>query len=143
MIKDNRSLVEASKNRVAGEDTTLYARGMLLAFFTDLQLLKRSGGNRDIASIFRSIFEKYRNPASVTDGNKAVLEAIGSREINNYVENGGALDWTSAFQSAGIEIVGDGPGKSLRVMPKLSGAEKRILDRLGYNNWRKLPITPK
>jgi len=137
------SLIEASKSRASGNDTLLYARGMLIAFLTDLKMLANSGSKRNVDDLLRSIYEKYRDPRDRTDGNEAILQAIGDTEIKRYVETSEPIAWTSVLKTFGIEKL-DQPGSSiLKVVQDPSSSQKKLLDKLGYNNWRNSSVGPK
>lgn len=137
------SLIEASKNRWSGSDTSVYARGMLVAFLCDVALLESSKGRKAVGDIFRQIFEKHRFPNQRQDGNAAVLEALRANGelvplIEKYINGEEKIDWRNELQAAGIENEPDVLRTSLRVKEKLSGRQKALLDKLGYNSWRKL-----
>jgi hypothetical protein len=140
---DSRSLIAASKTRVTGEDTRLYARGMLIAFLTDLKMIARSHGKEDVTDLLLSIYDKYKDVKNESDGNEAVLAAIGDNEIRRYVETGDPISWDTALSLAGIEKVDEKGSISLRSVSKPSGSQKKFLDKLGYNNWRKSSVAPK
>jgi hypothetical protein len=140
---DRRSLIGASAARVKGADTQIYARGMLVAFLTDLALLRNSGGKTGIAATLQKIFQTYRHPAAPTEGNKAVLEIIALPQIARTVTGDDPIDWKADLDSAGIEAIEQNSVVRLRVISKPDGRQRKMLDRLGYNNWRKLPITVK
>ena len=69
----------------------------------------------------------------------AVISTLkGHRElvplVERYVVGAEPLDWTALLKTAGIDA-----GKTgLSVTAKPSGRQKDTLDKLGYNNWRKL-----
>lgn len=140
---DSRSLISASKARVTGEDTRLYARGMLIAFLTDLKMISRTHGKEDVTDLLRTIYDKYKDAKNESDGNEAVLAAIGDNEIRRYVELGGTINWDAVLNSAGIEKVDEKGSISLRPVSKPNGSQKKFLDKLGYNNWRKSSVAPK
>lgn len=128
------SLIEMSK-RSGAADTQTYARGMLIAFLMDIELLRTSKEKRDVSDLLRGIFERYRNPKSKTDANHAVLSYIGLQEITErYVSRADKIEWQNTLSEIGIET----SGGALSVKRKLTGRQKKILDRMGYNNWRKL-----
>jgi hypothetical protein len=142
------SLIKMSSNRFSGANTQIYARGMLVAFLCDLVLLEQSKGNRSIEDVLRAIFEKHRKPAAPVDGNTAVLGLLKSNPslipiVEKYIEGAGTLEWSSQLNRAGIEDSDAGLLTSLRVREKPSGRQKALLDKLGYNNWRKLSPTSK
>jgi hypothetical protein len=140
---DSRSLIAASKARVTGEDTRLYARGMLIAFLTDLKMISRTHGKEDVTDLLRTIYNKYKDAKNESDGNQAVLAAISDDEIRRYVENGGPINWDAIMNSAGIEKADEKGSISLRSVSKPNGSQKKFLDKLGYNNWRKSSVAPK
>ena len=142
-LSGRKSLIEASNLRASGNDTILYARGMLVAFMTDLTMLSRSRGRHDVTSLLRSIYQKYKDPRNEADGNQAVLAAIDDSEIERYVKNGELINWTSVLSTAGIERQDRTGSISLMVTAKPNGSQRKLLDKLGYNNWRNSSIGPK
>ena len=142
-LSSHRSLIDLSANRTSGGDTDLYARGMLVAFLTDIHLLQSSRGKRDIGSILSTIYDLYHNAAASTDGNKAVLEVIALPEVTQLVQSTDRLDWNEELKAAGIEQIERGASVILLVTSKPSGRQKQILEKLGYNNWRKSNVSPK
>lgn len=143
MLTDRRSLIDASKTRTGVADTTVYARGMLAAFLTDLERLKRSGGKEDVSQLLRTIFKKYNSSTIEVDGNSAVLEAIGSDKVTRFVNGSEMINWTNELGPAGIEVSAQPGLTSLKVVAKSSSSQKKLLDKLGYNNWRRSPSIQK
>jgi hypothetical protein len=143
MLTDRRSLIEASKTRSGVADTTVYARGMLAAFLTDLELLKRSGGKESVSTLLRSIFKKYNDAALETDANSAILTAIASPKIARFVNGSESTNWANELRPAGIEVSSQPGLTDLKVTNKQSNSQKKLLDKLGYNNWRRSPVIPK
>ena len=142
------SLLQASNNRFAGANTQVYARGMLVAFLCDLALLQQSKGKRSVEDFLKELFTKHRKPAEPADGNTAVLALLRSNPnvvpiVDKYVTGADKLEWTTDLAAAGIEDSDLGPNTTLRVKDKLNGRQKTLLDKLGYNNWRKLSRTSK
>ncbi|MEO6334362.1 MAG: hypothetical protein ABIO91_05195, partial [Pyrinomonadaceae bacterium] len=142
------SLIQASANRFVGSNTQLYARGMLVAFLCDLALLEQSKGKRSVEDLLRELFVKHRKPAEATDANTAVLELLRANPnlvpiVEKYIAGTENLEWTSELAGAGIEDADAGPLTNLRVKEKLNGRPKALLDKLGYNNWRKLSLKSK
>jgi hypothetical protein len=138
MLTDRRSLIDASRSRKSGSDTVVYARGMLAAFLTDIEMFKRSGGRDDVSTVLRQVFNKYRAPAAPVDGNTAALEAIGVPLVTEFVQGRKTIDWANELEPVGIEITDQNGIVRLAVAQKPSTGQKRSLDKLGYNNWRKL-----
>lgn len=137
------SLIDASANRSAGGDADLYARGMLIAFLTDLELMGSSGGKASVETLLRSVFEKYHNAPTPVDGNKSVLDLIASPLITRYVQGSEQIDLNGALNLAGIDLVKSGPSYSLKVTGKPDRRQREMLDKLGYNNWRRSSTSPK
>lgn len=134
------SLIEASGARWSGANTQVYARGMLVAFLCDLTLLKKK---RSISGIFRQLFDQHRYPNGREDGNIAILNLLRRDAelepiIKMYISGAETIDWRAALLASGIENTGDARFTNLKVIGKLSGRQKGLLDELGYNNWRKL-----
>ncbi|MEP6704562.1 MAG: hypothetical protein ABJB34_07135, partial [Acidobacteriota bacterium] len=142
------SLIQASGNHFVGSNTQVYARGMLVAFLCDLALLEQSKGKRSVEDLLRELFAKHRKPAEAADGNTTVLGLLRSNAnaapvVEKYIAGTENLEWTSELAGAGIEDADAGPLTNLRVKEKLSGRQKALLDKLGYNNWRKLSLKSK
>jgi hypothetical protein len=135
------SLIDASRTRFSGTNTQVYARGMLVAFLTDLALMEKSRSSVD--DLLREIYQKHRKPAAPADGNDVVIGLMKANSalepiVSQYVTGKEVITWKSELAAAGIEDNDPGPLTSLRVSEKLSGRQKTRLDKLGYNNWRKL-----
>jgi hypothetical protein len=142
-MPSGHSLIDASRSRTSGSDTVIYARGMLIAFAIDLKRLARSVGKDDVSDLLRTFYQKYKVPEKDTDGNSAALLAIGDDEIENVVKNGETINWAAILRPIGIEMVNSGGSVTLRVTPKPSGSQKKLLNKLGYNNWRKASVGPR
>lgn len=137
------SLIEASKNRWLGETSSVYAKGLAVAFLIDTALLRESNGKRDLISVLRQIYDKHKKPNKTEDGNTAILKLFdGYRElspiINDYVGGAEKLNFERYLQHTGIEILPVGTTIKLKVKDRLTGREKDFLDNLGYNDWRKI-----
>jgi hypothetical protein len=142
------ALIQMSVNRFSGANTQLYARGMLVAFLCDLALLEQSKGKRSAENILKGLFTRHRKPAAAADANTSVLALLKSnpsvsRLVEKYIEGAEKLDWAAQIGGAGIEDSDPGPLTNLRVKEKLTGRQRALLDKLGYNNWRKLTLTRK
>ncbi len=138
-----RSLVEASQNRwTGGADTQIYARGMLVAFLVDVALLRQSKGRESLSAVLREIYRRHRPPSAREDGNAAVLRVLESRAelrplVEKYVRGADAIDWRTELEAAGIEARTENFSTKLAAKTKPGGRQKDLLDKLGYNNWRK------
>lgn len=136
------SLIEASKNRWINENSSVYAKGLAVAFLMDVALLKQSGGKQNLISVMRRIYDKHNFPNKQEDGNTAILAILENyRElspiVNGYINGSEKLNFEKYLAQTGIEISNAGTNMKLRVKANLSGREKDFLNKLGYNNWRK------
>ena len=121
------------------DPTVRYARGMLVAFLIDVEMLSNSKGKKDVTEMLARIYRRYGYGGESFDGNKAVIEELSHPSIvNNYVLGSAPIEWVEILAKAGIDSTSNGRTTSLSVSPKLNGRQKEILDRLGYNNWRKI-----
>jgi predicted metalloprotease with PDZ domain len=143
-----RSLIQASATRFSGANTQVYARGMLVAFLCDIALLQQSKEKRSVEDLLREVFRRHQKPNKPMDGNTAVINLLKANAelvpiVDRYVTGTDKIDWASQLAAAGIEDSDGGPITTLRVNEKPSGRQKTLLDKLGYNNWRKLSQKPK
>lgn len=134
------SMIESSRNRWNGANTDVYARGMLVAFLCDLAILEASKGKRSTSDLLREIYSKHGGNAKPEDGNAAILSIMKRHPelvtiTERYATGAENFEWREAIKAAGIEA---DPTGRLAVSAKLSGRQKELLDRLGYNSWRKL-----
>jgi len=120
------------------DPTVRYARGMMVAFLTDLEILRNSNGKRDVGSSLRQLFDQPRLPHGALAGDAVRTVVTNQNVFQRYVEGSEQVDWASDLVSAGIESKPTGRSTTLSVAAKPSGRQKEILDRLGYNNWRKI-----
>ncbi len=137
------SLIEASKNRWNGANPQVYSRGMIAAFLCDVALLRASKGKHSISDVFREIYNLHHVPNKPQDGNAAILSILRNyRELDliteKYIKSAAKIDWQADLESAGIEAAETNSFTKLAVKAKLSGRQKDLLDKLGYNNWRKI-----
>ena len=141
--QDRMSLVEASQSRTVGDDTRIYARGMLIAFLTDLSLLESSKGRSSVSDLLKAVYSRHRPPAAPADGTGAVIDAmegigVSRTVVDRYINGSGPIEWNNELASAGIEPPNAVTRTGLTVTPKPNGRQKALLNKLGYNNWRKL-----
>ena len=139
------SLLSSSKNRWSGANSNIYARGMLVAFLCDLAIIKRGGNSRSVNDIFQEIYRKHRAPNETADANTAILNVLsGYAELNsiikNYIKGTSKINWKTDLANVGIETTEENFLTKLRVKAKLNGKQKDLLNKLGYNNWRKSSV---
>lgn len=140
---ERRPLTDASQARWAGAETEVYARGMLIAFACDIALLSGSGGRRSIEDFIARLFGEHKAPKPATNGNDAILKLMEAdphlAEIaRDHVRGSKAPDWPAVLEAAGLENDPSTSRVRLRVKARLTGRQKAVLDKLGYNNWRRL-----
>ncbi len=136
------SLVESSKNRWNTANSPVYARGMLVAFLCDAAILSNSKGSRSIENVFQEIYRKHRFPNEIADGNTAILNVLKSYQsldliVEKYIEGAEKIDWETDLENIGIEVRTENALLKLNVRAKLNSRQKDLLNKLGYNNWRK------
>lgn len=132
------SLIEASKERRSGAETYIYAKGMLVAFLCDVAMLDASNGKRSVEDILRGVYTKHMKGSAAADGNEAVLGIMRANKelipmIDRLITGNDEVNWEPHIEKAGLEFV-----RGLTAKEKPSGRQKRILDALGYNNWRNI-----
>jgi predicted metalloprotease with PDZ domain len=137
------SLIEASKNRWNGANTQIYARGMLAAFLCDITVLRVSKGKTSLTDIFQQIYRAHRQPNPRQEGNSAILEILQTRQeirpiIEKYIKGAENIAWQTDLEWIGIESAEENFQTKLKVRAKPNNRQKDLLDKLGYNNWRKL-----
>jgi hypothetical protein len=138
-----RPLVGADNRGPGAHDTQVYARGMLVAFLLDVAMLRESKSRKNISDVSQQMYQRY-NKENGTDGNAAALDAIGRPEFaKRYILGADVFEIEKELAGSGLVLETTGRSSVLRVKAKPAGREKEILDRLGYNNWRKGPGTTK
>jgi hypothetical protein len=121
------------------DPTVRYARGMMVAFLTDLKLLGNSRGKLDVGkSLGTLLVDQPRVAEGRLSADVVKTVVTDSSIMHRYVEGVDAVDWTNNLADAGIESKQTGRTTTLAITAKPNGRQKEILDRLGYNNWRKV-----
>jgi predicted metalloprotease with PDZ domain len=137
------TLIEASGSRWAGGNTQVYARGMIAAFLCDITMLHNSKGKTSVSDVLRRVYTEHSYSKPREDGNTAVLRILESYEYlrpltGRYVRGSENIEWKKELDAVGLEAIDANNTVRLKVKDKLSGNQKAFLDKLGYNNWRKL-----
>ncbi len=140
---ERRSLIQASEDRWRGAETQMYARGMVVAFLSDVAILASSKRKESIETLFRRLYSAHKFPASSADANTAVLAEFSkfpmtAAIVNDHIRGNSVVNWDDELLAAGIENRPGTSRTSLRIKEKLNGSQKALLDKLGYNSWRKL-----
>ena len=143
MHSNGVSLIDASKDRFGGANSTVYARGLVVAFLCDLAMLDKSKGKRSVENILREIYKKHHNSPVRTNGNEAVLAAFAAYPelkpiADRYIKSGDSIAADQYLSAAGIETHTQNAVTNLTVLPIPDSRQKDLLDKLGYNTWRKL-----
>lgn len=142
------SLVEASKRRWANPGNFIYAKGMIAAFLCDLAFLRVGKGRHEMQNIFREAFKQHKTGSVSQDGTEAILKILGRYKelgsiIGSYINGNSPVTWDTDLKAAGIIVEKEGFRVKLKVVDKPDGRQKDLLDKLGYNQWRKLLQTSK
>jgi hypothetical protein len=92
--EDNLSLIEASERRWTTGNSTVYDKGMLVAFLYDLAIRRDSGGKRWLGGLYKDLFARPLLPA---DGNEVIIgllssTAAGADLAKSYIEGQRELD---------------------------------------------------
>lgn len=137
------SLVDSSKSRWSGENNQIYARGMLVAFLCDVAFLRETKGKGNVSVLFQEIYQKHRVPNQSENGNAAILKVLKSYTqlvpvVEKYITGTDEINWETDLGSVGIQSTEENFVVRLTVKSKLNGKQKDLLDKLGYNNWRKM-----
>lgn len=140
-IVTRHSLIDASRDRWSGFNTRVYARGMLVGFLIDVEMLARSKGKRSVSDLLRTIWKEHGFGSKRADGSEAVIAAIEKYPelkpiVSSYIRGSDPIEWRTALAAVGIEAVSDMQGTTLRTTAAPTKSQKDLLDKLGYNNWR-------
>jgi predicted metalloprotease with PDZ domain len=105
--------------------------------------LRESKGKRSIADVLREIYKKHKKSNTSQDGNTAILNIFETRAelrpvVERYIKSAEKIKWQTDLESVGIELNGENFPAKLAVKSKLNGRQKDLLDKLGYNNRRKI-----
>ncbi|HMT07648.1 MAG TPA: hypothetical protein PKA82_06560 [Pyrinomonadaceae bacterium] len=144
-----RGLIELSKRRFSGFERQMYAKGLWFAFLCDLALNISSNGKRNTDHVVKELYQKHPLGSPVVDGNDAVLKLLNSYPelrplVDQYVtsnrgdEQKALINSMALLENAGLSLTTVAGRTKLEVKAKLSSRQKAILDKLGYNSWRKL-----
>ncbi len=132
-------LFHASANRWLVPNNFVNSKGLIVAFLSDIAILRETHGKQGVRDVIRALYDKHRKPNRIEDGSTAVINVLKGYPIlepilANYILGESKLNWQNDLESAGLDF----DGRKLSVKPKLTGKQKDLLDKLGYNQWRKL-----
>ena len=91
---DDLSLIDASERRWTTGNSTVYDKGMLVAFLYDVAIRKDSGGKRWLGSLYGNLFGSAPQPV---DGNEVIIRLLSSSPAGadlakSYIEGQRELD---------------------------------------------------
>lgn len=137
------SLIQASNKRWSGGGNFVYAKGLVVAFLCDSAILQATKGKKSLKDIFGGIYQKHKTPNQIQEGNSAIISILRSFPelspiIQTYIEGSSKMNWDNSLTAFGIEQEKSNFGVQLKVSEKLNGRQKDLLDKLGYNQWRKI-----
>jgi predicted metalloprotease with PDZ domain len=136
--REQLSLLEASERRWTLSPALVYNKGMLAAFFYDLNLRQKTKGKRSLDDVYRELFRLSSASQARRDGNQTALAALNSaeemREVTRlYIESASAIDLAAAIAPFGLRVETGGARTRIAVAENLSGAQRDLLRKFGYN----------
>ena len=132
------SLVEASQRRFAGSNALVYHKGLLVAFIYDLTLMRQTGGKNSLTDVYRELFRRHARGNPPTDGNSAVVQALGATGgmrafVERYIEGSTELTLPTLIEPFGLRVEPGGARTHVGVSDSLDSAQRELLRKLGYN----------
>jgi predicted metalloprotease with PDZ domain len=136
--RDELSLLAASERRWTLQPTLVYNKGMVAAFLYDLSLRQKTRGKRSLDDVYRELFRLHNSAQARSDGNVAALAALngedGMRELTRlYIESASPIDLPASIAPFGLQVESFGARTRIKVSESLSGAERDLLRKFGYN----------
>jgi len=150
-VESSTGLIQLAKQRYKGSEREMYAKGLAFAFLCDLALNISSKGKRNTDTLVRELYSTNKDSPVRTDGNEAALKLLNSYPelrplVDQYITgiqgrtDKQLINAKSLLENSGLDITTENGAKKLVVKHKLTSRQKEILDKLGYNSWRKLVI---
>lgn len=132
---DALSLIEASERRWTGTASTVYDKGMLLAFLYDLELRNETRGNSRLADRYAELFRQYA--AKTVNANEAIMSLLISspateRMLKSYVEDRRELEFAATLKRHGIILDSDNNASDLKIVANPTEDQRRLLRSIGY-----------
>lgn len=93
-----------------------YKKGALVAMALDLEIRRRSNGERSLDDVMRVLWERYGAkdvgfPEDRITGIQAVVEEVGGREVAEmlaeYVSGTAEIDWDGHLEAVGLQLVAE------------------------------------
>lgn len=113
---DRWSLVEASKRRWTGGESSVYSKSMVIAFLYDLKLRSLSHNKHSLDDVYRNIFREYhsseirgRQAGQGSDGSEVVLKVLsaysGMQDFGrSFVSNAVAINLAEQLAPFGLRV---------------------------------------
>lgn len=132
---DRLSLIEASEQRWTGGATTVYDKGMLVAFLYDLKLRSETRGRSKLPDRYPEVFRKYTSKTA--NANEAIMSVLISSPatealLKSFVEERRALDLTETLKEYGIAVESEVGHTYLKITTNPTSDQLRLLNSLGY-----------
>jgi len=82
-------------------------------------------------------------PNKLQDGNTAILKVLENYAelhpiVEKYIKGTEKINWQADLESIGIKATETNFITKLELTTRLKGRQKDLLNKLGYNNWRKI-----
>ena len=141
----NLSLIEASTQRWTSGASTVYSKGMVIAFLYDLNLRWQTRGKRSLDDVYRTIVRDYSVKTSAAgarvDANSAVVGALRSELldqefVNRLVLVRAAIDLEKELAPFGLQVEKLAVRSHILPSAQLTNRQRDLLKQLGYNDPR-------
>lgn len=135
------SLMQTSRNRWNDDPTSVYAKGLLVAFLCDVAILQKTKGKRSLETVFRKAFRRFSSIERKIVANAEVLKLLAENSellpiIEKYIRGANEINWANYLTAIGIQNEKNDTVPDLKVKKKLSRRQKALLKKLGYNRRR-------
>lgn len=133
------SLPDASQRRWSNGSSLVYSKGMLVAFLYELTLLNQTRGKKSLEDVYAELFRRHHSGTSREDGNRAVVDILGGLQgmrdfTSRYIQGASEINLPASVEPFGLLIVPGGVRTHVAVAESLSGAQRDLLRKLGYND---------
>ena len=132
------SLIEMSRFRWSRRNSSVYSKGLVVAFLCDVALLNKSKRKTNLTNIFREIYQKHNKQKARKEAESAIMKALERydelKQISEkYIKGEEKIILTNYLTKTGIKDNGNSFFTKLAVKSKLRRREKALLKKLGYN----------
>ncbi|CAN5657328.1 hypothetical protein BH24ACI3_BH24ACI3_09830 [soil metagenome] len=139
-----RPLTDDSARRWQGTNTEVYARGMMIAFAADVAIISASKGKESIVDLLAELYRRHKKGSPPAEANAAILSIMAERKelgdlIEHSLKKGAAVDIARIADGAGLHLTGSAGRERLTAIEKPNRSQRRILEKLGYNSWKRTP----